>query len=70
MKKNNVDQLELPILTEINTVPFKGRTHASRKSSKLSSPFHDNVKAADSDDIKIYNSIINDYFRALSTQKG
>lgn len=71
MKKNNESQLELPILAEIsaNTIESKKRNNVQVQIEKLSVYFSDDVKAADSDDIQIYQSISNAYFRLLSTQK-
>ena len=70
MKKNNKNQLELPILTEINAGAFQSSIKNSRQNVKLPACFNDDdVKAADSDDIKIYHSISKAYFKALSTKK-
>ena len=69
MKKNNRNQLELPILTEVSTRAFQSSSRNSRQNVKSSVCFSDNVKTADSEDIKIYHSISNAYFKALSTQK-
>ncbi|HCI4291538.1 TPA: hypothetical protein NO539_004307 [Klebsiella pneumoniae] len=69
MKKNNGKQLELPILSEVSSGKFHANTKNGQQSAKLSACFNDDVKAADADDIKIYHSISNAYFRALSTQK-
>lgn len=71
MKKNNKSQLELPILAEISasTIKSKKKNNIQEQIEKLSVYFSDDVKAADSDDIQIYQSISNAYFRSISTQK-
>lgn len=67
MKKNDRNQLELPILTEV----IVGTTHSNKASVQHTSSLStcECVELAGSEDIEIYQSISNAYFRALSTQK-
>lgn len=69
MKKNDINQLELPILTEVVVGTFQSNTRSLHQSSNLSVCSSDYDEVAGSEDIEIYHSISNAYFRALSTQK-
>lgn len=69
MKKNNSDQLELPILSNIAYINNKNNLIDNDKSVE-SRKISNDVMAADADDIKVYSSISNAYFKAIAFQKG
>ena len=69
MKKNERNQLELPILTEVSIGTIHSNTRSVQHTAQPSTCESEYVELAGSEDIEIYQSISNAYFRALSTQK-
>jgi len=74
MIKKNKKQLELSILTDVKAVASclnKTINRGSSSSSNLSStnPYFDDNTKASCDDIKIYNSISDAYFRESKISK-
>ena len=69
MKKNDRNQLELPILTEVNAGTNQPNKRSVQHTANLCTRECEYVELAGSEDIEIYQSISNAYFRALSTQK-
>lgn len=70
MKRNNDNQLELPILTDVSFVEKNSQTKNSAAISNTDiKGLDDNLRVAGKEDIEIYLSISNAYFKAISLQK-